>query len=147
MANCPSCGSSNTKTMQMVWASGLRNSTRSTTGGGITSRGTIGVGASSSRGVSQSALSASCAPPKPSALPKVVVGILGFFFWLPMFTGAMQSLGNGKIIEGILLLPLLALVTYGLYRLYRYLDRRNQLAAQDYVSRWICLRCGTTFQP
>ena len=145
MSNCPSCNSGNTKKMQMVWAGGSRVSQRRSTGVGLSSRGTIGIGVGRGTSHSQSHLAAACAPPKKSRLPLVVVGVLFFMIWLPMFKVAISGLNDGHIMSAILGFPVLALITFGLYRLYLYLAKKNNKEIDEYSKTWVCLKCGNTF--
>lgn len=54
---------------------------------------------------------------------------------------------KGDHVSSIIALPVVGLAIYGLFRLYRYLDQKNQQAIQDYSQQWICLRCGNSFIP
>ena len=96
MSNCPSCQSSNTKKMAMVWAGGSRTGQSRSTGIGVSSRGTIGIGASRGRSSSQSHLAAACAPPQKSSLAKIVAAILFVMFWIPAFSGIVTGKQIGR---------------------------------------------------
>ena len=147
MANCPSCQSSNTKTVQMAWASGLRNNSRSTTGGGITSRGTIGLGASSSRGVSQSAISAACAPPKPKGLSPKVAGVLTWLAIILLLGSPVSANSGGGFFTSLWTIVTMFGGVYAGYRVYKHLEAKRIEQLREYASQWICLRCGTTYNP
>ena len=151
MSNCPSCQSSNTKKMAMVWAGGSRTGQSRSTGIGVSSRGTIGIGASRGRSSSQSHLAAACAPPQKSSLAKIVAAILFVLFWIPAFSGVIGFLSSSSFVEGffriVLGVPILALVTYGIIKIYQKLDGESQQQISDYAKTWVCLRCGTQFIP
>lgn len=151
MSNCPSCGSTNTKSKVMVFAGGTRQIGGSGGSVGMSSSGRVSVRSGRSSQTSQSMLAAGCTPPKPSILPKAVVGILVFLFWLPLFSGLVKSFNEPSVLHMILNVAVLSLIlaamTYGLVKLYKHLDRKNKQAIQDYADSWLCLRCGTSFKP
>lgn len=149
MSSCPDCNSSNTKKMQMVWASGSRRSQRKSTGVGLSTRGTVGFGVGRGSSQSQSHLAAACAPPKASSLPKIIVGLIGLMFIPPLLSGVLSVFSEPKLIHGILnfivCAPLLGLLIFGLVKLYRKMDEKNKQAQSNYSKTWICLKCGSTF--
>lgn len=149
MSNCPSCNSSNTKKMQMVWASGSRTGKSRSTGIGLSSRGTIGLGVERGSSQSQSHLAAACAPPKASLIPKIIVGFIGLLFIPTLLSGVFSIFSEPKLIDGILnfivCAPLLGLLIFGLIKLYKKLDEKNKQKQGDYSRTWVCLKCGSTF--
>lgn len=149
MSVCPSCDSKNTKKLQMVWASGSRTGKNKSTGIGISSRGTIGVGIGSGSSTSQSHLAASCAPPKNSLTPKIVVGLIGVFIIPTLLSGVLSVFTEPRIADKffnfIVSAPLFVLAIWGLFKLYKYLDQSNKKALNDYSNTWICLKCGTKY--
>ena len=145
MSNCPDCKSGNTKKMQMVWASGSRRSQSKSTGVGISTRGTVGLGVGRGSSQSQSHLAAACAPPKKSKLPLIVTGILFFMFWLPIFKVVISGFDEGHLMGIIFGIPILVLITFGLYKLYLYLAKKNNKDIEEYSKTWVCLKCGSTF--
>ena len=146
MSDCPSCNSRNTKKMQMVWAAGTRTSQRQSTGVGVSSRGTVGVGVGRGQTFSQSHLAAACAPPKRSKTPMVVTIILLLAFWAPMLGNVSKGLSDGRYMTVFFGSLLLALMSFGLYKLYSYLDRSNKANEEAYSRMWVCLKCGNTFE-
>ena len=145
MSTCPSCGSSNTKKMQMVWASGSRTGQSQSTGVGVSSRGTIGVGIGRGKSQSQSHLAAACAPPKRSKIPLISCAVFFILVCLPLFQMTLQGLSGGGVLNAIFGLPLLVLSIYAVYRIYIYLDKKNNGKISDYGKTWICLKCGDTY--
>lgn len=151
MSNCPSCNSSNTKTLSMVWSGGTRNGKSGFGGVGVSSSGRITVGGGKGSSTSQSNLAASCAPPKKGTSAILIAGALFVMFWLPLL-GALLNVGDApNFFHGfftvVLLVPLLLLMGYGLIRLYKHLDKSNKERMQNYSRSWICLRCGARFIP
>jgi len=149
MSNCPSCNSSNTKKMQMVWAGGSRVSQRRSTGVGLSSRGTIGVGVGRGTSHSQSHLAAACAPPKTSLVPKIIIGLIALMFIPSLLSGVLSVFSEPKLMDGILNFivsaPLLGLLIFGLIKLYKKLDEQNKQKQSDYSKTWVCLKCGNTY--
>lgn len=150
MSNCPDCNSSNTKKMQMVWASGSRRSQSKSTGVGISTRGTIGLGIGRGSSQSQSHLAAACAPPKASLVPKIIIGLIALMFIPSLLSGVLSVFSEPKLMDGILnfivCAPLLGLLLFGLMKLYKKMDEKNKQAQSDYSKTWVCLKCGKTFQ-
>lgn len=135
----------------MVWSGGTRNGKSGFSGVGISTGGRITVGGGRGRSSSQSNLAATCAPPKKGISATLIVGVLVVMFWMPTL-GALLSVGDApNFFHGfftvILLVPLLLLMSYGLVKLYKYLDKSNKERMQNYSRSWICLKCGTRFIP
>lgn len=147
MSDCPSCRSTDTKSKAMVYAGGTRQYGGASSSVGASSSGRISVRTGRSGHTSQSALAAACAPPAPSKMPKIVVGLLAFFVLMPMINTVLLTSSNGDTLNGVFALPIIGLMIFGLFKLYKYLDRKNKQAIQDYTQEWICLRCGTSFKP
>ncbi len=151
MANCPSCNSSNTKTLNMVWSGGTRNGKSGFGGVGISTSGRITVGGGRGRSSSQSNLAATCAPPKKSSLPKLVILVLVLMFWIPLFSAVVSVFSAPTFFKGlgtfVVTAPLLGLLTYGLIRLYRKMNATAKNAESNYARTWICLKCGSRFIP
>ena len=149
MSNCPDCNSSNTKKMQMVWASGSRRSQSKSTGVGISTRGTIGLGVGRGSSQSQSHLAAACAPPKASLVPKIIIGLIALMFIPSLLSGVLSVFSEPKLMDGILNFivsaPLLGLLIFGLIKLYKKLDEKNKQKQSDYSKAWVCLKCGNTY--
>ena len=151
MSNCPSCNSSNTKTLSMVWSGGTRNGRSGFSGVSVSTSGRVRVGGGRGSSTSQSKLAAACAPPKKGISAALIIGVLFVMFWLPLL-GALLSVGDApNFLHGfftvVLLVPLLLLMGYGLIRLYKHLDKSNKERMQNYSRSWICLKCGTGFIP
>ena len=151
MSNCPSCNSSNTKTLSMVWSGGTRNGRSGFSGVSVSTSGRVRVGGGRGSSTSQSNLAAACAPPKKGISAALIIGVLFVMFWLPLL-GALLSAGDApNFLHGfftvVLLVPLLLLMGYGLIRLYKHLDKSNKERMQNYSRSWICLKCGTGFIP
>ena len=66
-------------------------------------------------------------------------------FWLPMFKVVISGFNGGHIMSTILGFPVLALITFGLYKLYLYLTKKNNKGIDEYSKTWVCLKCGNTF--
>lgn len=151
MSNCPSCDSKNTKTLAMVWAGGGRQGKSGFSGISVSTSGRVSVGVGRGRSSSQSHLAASCAPPKLSSLPKIVIGVLFIIFVVPLLKGILSVFSEPKLLDGILnffiCAPLLGLLIWGLIKIYKKMDAQNKAALSDYYKTWICLRCGTQFKP
>ena len=151
MSNCPSCNSSNTKTLSMVWSGGTRNGRSGFSGVSVSTSGRVRVGGGRGSSTSQSNLAAACAPPKKGISAALIIGVLFVMFWLPLL-GALLSVGDApNFLHGfftvVLLVPLLLLMGYGLIRLYKHLDKSNKERMQNYSRSWICLKCGTGVIP
>ena len=151
MSNCPSCNSSNTKTLSMVWSGGTRNGRSGFSGVSVSTSGRVRVGGGRGSSTSQSNLAAACAPPKKGISAALIIGVLFVMFWLPLLR-ALLSVGDApNFLHGfftvVLLVPLLLLMGYGLIRLYKHLDKSNKERMQNYSRSWICLKCGTGFIP
>ena len=151
MSNCPSCNSSNTKTLSMVWSGGTRNGRSGFSGVSVSTSGRVRVGGGRGSSTSQSNLAAACAPPKNGISAALIIGVLFVMFWLPLL-GALLSVGDApNFLHGfftvVLIVPLLLLMGYGLIRLYKHLDKSNKERMQNYSRSWICLKCGTGFIP
>ncbi len=151
MSNCPSCNSSNTKTLSMVWSGGTRNGRSGFSGVSVSTSGRVRVGGGRGSSTSQSNLAAACAPPKKGISAALIIGVLFVMFWLPLL-GALLSVRDApNFLHGfftvVLLVPLLLLMGYGLIRLYKHLDKSNKERMQNYSRSWICLKCGTGFIP
>lgn len=147
---CPSCESGNIKTVQMIYMSGTRNGKTKMKGIGLSARGlSVGVGGGNTS--SQSLLAESCAPPKTSGLPKLVVFLLVFSVWIPLFALFMSSLSAPSFLKGVgtflLAGGLLGVTTYGLVKLYKKLNLHNLETQHRYGNSWVCLKCGTKFLP
>lgn len=144
--NCPSCNSTNTKKMQMVWAGGTRTGQSRSTGVGVSTRGTIGVGAGRGQSFSQSHLAAACAPPKKSKMPFYVTLVLFLVFWLPMFKVVLSGFTDGHLMSAIFGLPILGLISFGLFKLHVHLGKKNKQEIEAYSRTWVCLKCGHTYE-
>ena len=149
--NCPSCNSSNTKTLSMVWSGGTRNGKSGFGGVGLSSSGRITVGGGKGSSTSQSNLAATCAPPKKSSLPKLVIFIIFIMLWIPLFAAVVSVFSTPTFFKGlgtfVITAPLLALLTYGLIKLYKRMSAKDKNAESNYSRTWICLRCGTRYIP
>lgn len=133
----------------MVWASGTRSGQRKSSGIGLSSRGTFGVGIGRSNSKSQSNLAAACAPPKRNYLPKLVILILVVMFWIPLFSVVVGAFSAPTFFKGlvafVIATPLLGSLTYGLLKLYQKMDWKNKQMLSDYGNTWVCMKCGATF--
>ncbi|MGR2922928.1 hypothetical protein [Acinetobacter sp. 1125_18A] len=143
---CPSCNSNNTKKKQIVWASGTRTGQKRSTGVGISTRGTIGLGVGKGRSFSQSHLAAICSPPQKSKIPIIVTGILFILFWIPTLKFVISSFNTGHLMSAVIGLPILLLISFSLYKLFIFLGEKNKEEIKAYSRTWVCLKCGNTYE-
>jgi ABC-type xylose transport system permease subunit len=148
MQRCPSCNSTSTKTLPMIYGSG--SSTSSSIW--VTSRGRVGT-----RGGSrQTRLAASAAPPR---APSIILGFLGMLtvsgiVWIVLanliapVAKLIPNAKQGSLFQTMSPLLLLAVVVVIFFiwvlrhraKKKRYLPR---LAAWEQT--WMCQKCGTTW--
>jgi hypothetical protein len=148
MQRCPSCNSSSTKTLPMIYGSGSSTSSSFW----ITSRGRVG-----SRGGSrQTRLAAAVAPPR---APSVVLGFIGMLIvsaivWIVLanlVAPASKLIPNARqaalfqtfaplFMLGVVVVIFLGWIVRHRSKKKRYLPR---LAAWERT--WMCQKCGTTW--
>lgn len=143
---CTRCGSENVRTVPMVHAGGISNTTSKTRGTGIgLGRGGLGVGfgSATTHGVSQTQLSQSLAPPSaPSLFKRLLLVFVGA--WL--ISNASASV-VGSTVSGLVFFA--ALGGLGYWAWTTYVPRRDEhRAALDTWKRsFLCDRCGSVFVP
>lgn len=134
----------------MVWMGGTRTGKTGFTGVGL-SAGGLSIGGGKGKTSSQSHLAAACAPPKSSIMPTLIPAVLFVLFWVPLFSTIISAFSAPRFFDGffsfIIAAPLLALLSYGLYRLYKYLNENQKKVERDYARTWVCLKCGSKFIP
>lgn len=143
---CTQCGSENVRTVPMVHAGGISNTTSKTSGTGVgLGRGGLGVGfgSATTHGVSQTQLSQSLAPPgAPSLFKRLLLVLVGA--WL--ISGASSSV-VGATLGGLVFLG--ALGGLGYWAWTNYVERRDEyrVAHDRWQKSFLCDRCGTVFVP
>ena len=145
MAICPNCGSGNLKSLHMVHASGMSNGVSKSKGIGI-SLGGIGLGVGKTKSFNQSALSASCAPPKKSKTSFYAMAAIIAFVWAPLFSRLLQAFQEPKLmylILNVLIFGVLLIATsYGMLLLYKKLNNQHMNNEKSYANTWLCMDCG-----
>lgn len=135
---CTSCGSESTRTVPMVHASGISNTTSRTTGVGL-SGGGLGVGTATTTGVSQTVLSEKLSPPRKRAWFKHMFGAFMLGVVLSPIVGG--TAGLFVFLGGIALAAYLGLTGF------RF--NRNEWPGLHayWQASFLCDRCGTVFLP
>lgn len=136
---CTSCGSENVRTVPMVHAGGISNTTSRTSGVGFTGGG-LGVGTATTKGVSQTALSQKLSPPNAPSLFKRLLGALVAAF-------VVSSFGGGGALGGILFLGALAGLGYWAWTTYTASKAEFDAAFARWQASFLCDRCGSVFVP
>jgi ribosomal protein S27AE len=139
-ADCPRCGSSDTRRLQIIHEEGLQDSRSRSTGIGVGDAPGIGLGGgigfATTRGVQQSRLSLRTAPPKKreaglAAVALVFVTIVALVGETPIWWGLAVLLGT--ICIGDLIMT----------------RQFNKNRWPEIYARWLdtymCRRCGDTF--
>lgn len=138
---CSKCGSRSVRALSVIWENGVRPGG---TGAFITSRGTVGVGASGTR-ISASAQRA--APPERyqgSCLSQLVVGGLG----IAGLVGCTVQASSGKTGAGLLIFFVLFGIAMWIYMASGWAEEQEAVnSAQDreWENSYRCSRCGTQF--
>lgn len=146
--NCPHCKSDHCQTLPMIWNSGL--SSGSSTGVAYT----FGVGATVAQGHSTSvtALAQQAAPPvRPSSSPVLFVllaAVVVFFLLLALVSAAVSY-----VVAAIFVFLGIVVLGVGVTGLV-FLQKAKEQDIQSYnywfdiwQKTWMCLRCGTRFNP
>lgn len=133
--NCPECGSSNVQKSSAVYEQGVRIGEGRSSGAFVTSRGTVGIGASRSASRSSSLAAELNAPGTGLPLRSMIAGAACFAFG---FFGLV-------VLESFLffMLAFAAAIPVGIYFLAptdaEIAERRR------YDAQWYCRKCGTIF--
>ncbi|WP_119055319.1 DUF4199 domain-containing protein [Acinetobacter colistiniresistens] len=152
MSSCPSCGSNNTKTQQLVWMSGSRRGKSGFGGVSISNRGRITVGGGRGRSSSQSNLAASCAPPKRGMTLRTKSALVAFGVFVVIFMILINIfpdyIFNSESFFGKLLFLSAIVASVFAARKYYVNNKGNENnLLQEYANSWICLKCGCKFNP
>lgn len=129
--NCPTCGSRNTKSLQVIYESGQRvgRSTRNSLYASLS--GSVWAGRSTTESHSSSLISAHAAPPAPLPWPVIgiplVVGVVVFHWPIWVVPVVMFSIA----------------ILYGSSNAWA----QRLKEANDWHKSFQCLRCGTVFMP
>jgi hypothetical protein len=160
---CPICGSSNTKTLSVIYESGTYHYSGRSTGSGVSfgSGSTrFGFWSGTSHGVRQSSLSANAAPKNLFAVPDGFLSIFShiayIFSCICIFVMPLRkSLGYMQIIFSVILLFALSYAIFVSFYfiifiliLYFFviLFCNNDAELESWRKTWKCLRCGHHFE-
>jgi hypothetical protein len=128
---CPGCGFDQWKSARLVHMEGSSTIASSSVGVGVTSGGSMGVGAASSCGVQQTQLAKLATPPTPflktgacvgGAFITVLLGLAASWWW--WWT---------------------ALFVVGVVVFYRSEAKEDEILSERYKNTRMCTRCGTFY--
>jgi hypothetical protein len=147
-ARCPKCNSDNTVKCSMAWQSGT---TTSNIGGiGIDLAGDVGFGGGITK--SSTLLASQVAPPKKESVSYILVFIL-------VVVAIVFLLSTGLVLDGdtdprwpwgiaaFISFPILAFGVYCSDRDGKRREREHKDRIRAYLLQWVCLRCGTIYEP
>ena len=148
--NCPSCGSTNTKRLSLVYASGTSTSRSSSFW--ITSKGRLGT--RSGRGTRQSKLAEAASPPRG---PSLILGFIGMVIvacalgyilsaLIPVIVANIPSPQQAAAFRRYspLIIPTATLVVFLIWVVRHRMKRRRyarRIAAWELS--WLCQKCGS----
>ena len=134
---CPVCASEDTKSVPIVYKSGVSNIDASMVGIGVGAGGGLGIGGASTTGTSATLLAEELAPPRKISLVKWGA-ILGFI------TLFLTNMARGW---EILIVFVLA-VGFSFWLLRRFHEINQRLyppRLREWERSFVCLRCGHVF--
>lgn len=148
---CPQCRSKNIQNFEMTYRMGISHIDTSTTGIGINSNFTVGIGIAETNGIQKSALSKVVQPPEKQSYLK---NAMGLYFILLGITGllaaGLNNLFNNSIF--VLILNVLIVLLIPFYIVNHYVSGIKKWNEQEYpklLRQWkqsyICFRCGHKF--
>lgn len=155
-ANCPRCGSKQTKSLSMIYNSGTTVTSRSSTARYRKGR----YRGTSSTSVRQTQLASAAAPPKaPVNVLGCLVGGIGLLLtWgivkilLPAIEPALHNLRiPAAAFTFLSWLPLVSgiVAAWAIHLLLKPLHNKKRRAYErdyaDWQNRWLCMRCGATW--
>jgi len=146
--NCIRCGGAETQRLSVAYESGISDINTSGTTTGLFASGNglgIGGGSTRTRGTAQTALSQRAAPPakKRYLKPLLLIGLLLPFILPYLFQAILPGKVGNLIAEIIYVGCLLGWIAFAL----RYNTQQWPPLKAIWDRSFICLRCGTTFQP
>lgn len=146
MSKCPSCNSTNTKTMKMIYMGGIRNSKGDMGGMSISTSGRVSFGIGKSRSKSISNLASMCAPPVTKSPISYAVGM---FFLVLLLSSIISTLflSIGIDISGGISFLGFCLALFFSFKTYENIKTEQKEATNNYENQWMCLKCGTKFIP
>lgn len=156
--NCPNCKSENVQKLSVAYADGMVNTKSNSTILGTTFGGNAVTGVSFSNSVSQSELSKLVAPPEKQSVFKCSAGGLGAtknaltidaILAAVVACAAPSVLGVyiGSVISIVCMIYLAVKVIPKHFAYQKELDRKYEEDKAAWDRSYICLRCGTIYDP
>lgn len=144
--NCPSCHSENTQKLSAVYESGLSNIAAQTHGVGIGlgRRGlSVGAGAASTSGTSQTVVSQRAAPPQKKGFLKPLLKILGVSVVAALVVSSLHIPFLGIVVD----LAWFAGSGAWVYHALRYNATTWVMLTEEWQKSFLCHRCNHVFLP
>jgi hypothetical protein len=148
---CPSCGSETIKSLALVYASGVAET--SSRGAGVLVGSSVGVALGKTKGSQQTLLSQMAAPPQKKSVWRAVG--LGFLIYMGLVMAVTMSSVSSEATEtastalpasfnAAVLIGIGAMVFLG-YRAHRWNKMEYPMLHADWARRFMCERCGHVF--